>query len=153
MHHPCQALADMMTIREKFGETKEKSFADVGLASETFADGCAEFSFALAAAQFGHDLRIAHPKGYELTKNCCGNRKRRRKKTAAVWKFQTMFIRLLMTWKSFTPKAGAAKTFTARGKGHRISREIYAPIGLLTKRKCGERTTRFLCIVCRFAAT
>ena len=23
-------------------------------------------SFALAAAQFGHDLRIAHPKGYEL---------------------------------------------------------------------------------------
>ncbi len=43
MHHPCQALADMLTIREKFGKAKEKSFADLGVSSETFADGCAEF--------------------------------------------------------------------------------------------------------------
>ena len=26
MHHPCQAMADMMTIREKFGEAKRKKF-------------------------------------------------------------------------------------------------------------------------------
>jgi N-acetylornithine carbamoyltransferase len=29
-------------------------------------------SFALAASQFGHDLRIAHPKGYELDQDLLG---------------------------------------------------------------------------------
>ena len=43
MHHPCQAMADMLTIREKFGKQKEKSSADVGFSSETFTDGGAEF--------------------------------------------------------------------------------------------------------------
>ena len=37
----------------------------MGLASEAFADGGAD-SFALAAAQMGHELMIAHPQGYEL---------------------------------------------------------------------------------------
>ena len=50
MHHPCQAMADMMTIREKFGKAKEKSFADVGVSSEISADGCAEFFCACISA-------------------------------------------------------------------------------------------------------
>ena len=35
-------MADMMTIREKLGTRKEKGAADVGVASETAADGGAE---------------------------------------------------------------------------------------------------------------
>ena len=42
MHHPCQAMADMMTIREKLGHGKEKGAADLGMASEAAADGGAE---------------------------------------------------------------------------------------------------------------
>ena len=39
MFHPCQALADMMTIREKLGRGAQASCADLGVASEAFADG------------------------------------------------------------------------------------------------------------------
>ena len=42
MHHPCQALADMMTIREKLGAGSKTGRADVGLAPEAVADGGAE---------------------------------------------------------------------------------------------------------------
>jgi N-acetylornithine carbamoyltransferase len=65
MHHPCQSLADMMTIREKFGARKKKVLLTWAWHPKPLPMAVPN-SFALAAAQFGHDLRIAHPKGYEL---------------------------------------------------------------------------------------
>ena len=65
MHHPCQSLADMMTIRERFGERKKKILLTWAWHPKPLPMAVPN-SFALAAAQFGHDLRIAHPKGYEL---------------------------------------------------------------------------------------
>ena len=65
MHHPCQALADMMTIREKFGKPKKKVLLTWAFHPKPLPMAVPN-SFALASAQFGHDLRIAHPKGYEL---------------------------------------------------------------------------------------
>lgn len=65
MHHPCQALADMMTIRERFGETKKKVLLTWAFHPKPLPMAVPN-SFALAAAQFGHDLRIAHPEDYEL---------------------------------------------------------------------------------------
>jgi N-acetylornithine carbamoyltransferase len=65
MHHPCQSMADMMTIREKFGERKKKILLTWAWHPKPLPMAVPN-SFALAAAQFGHDLRIAHPKGYEL---------------------------------------------------------------------------------------
>jgi len=65
MHHPCQSMADMMTIREKFGERKRKVLLTWAWHPKPLPMAVPN-SFALAAAQFGHDLRIAHPKGYEL---------------------------------------------------------------------------------------
>ncbi len=65
MHHPCQAMADMMTIREKFGKTKKKILLTWAWHPKPLPMAVPN-SFALAAAQFGHDLRIAFPKGYEL---------------------------------------------------------------------------------------
>lgn len=65
MHHPCQAMADMMTIREKFGTQKKKILLTWAWHPKPLPMAVPN-SFALAAAQFGHDLRIAHPKGYEL---------------------------------------------------------------------------------------
>jgi N-acetylornithine carbamoyltransferase len=65
MHHPCQALADMMTIREKFGKEKKKVLLTWAFHPKPLPMAVPN-SFALAAAQFGHDLRIAHPKGFEL---------------------------------------------------------------------------------------
>lgn len=65
MHHPCQAMADMMTIRERFGVQKKKVLLTWAWHPKPLPMAVPN-SFALAAAQFGHDLRIAHPKGYEL---------------------------------------------------------------------------------------
>lgn len=65
MHHPCQAMADMMTIREKLGKQKKKVLLTWAWHPKPLPMAVPN-SFALAAAQFGHDLRIAHPKGYEL---------------------------------------------------------------------------------------
>jgi N-acetylornithine carbamoyltransferase len=65
MHHPCQALADMMTMRERFGKQKKKVALTWAWHPKPLPMAVPN-SFALAAAQMGHDLRIAHPKGYEL---------------------------------------------------------------------------------------
>ena len=65
MHHPCQAMADMMTIRENFGKKKKKVLLTWAWHPKPLPMAVPN-SFALAAAQFGHDLRIAHPTGYEL---------------------------------------------------------------------------------------
>ena len=65
MHHPCQAMADMMTIREKLGTGKKKVLLTWAWHPKPLPMAVPN-SFALAAAQFGHDLRISHPAGYEL---------------------------------------------------------------------------------------
>lgn len=65
MHHPCQAMADMMTIREKLGGKKRRILLTWAWHPKPLPMAVPN-SFALAAVQFGHDLRIAHPSGYEL---------------------------------------------------------------------------------------
>ena len=65
MHHPCQSMADMMTIRETLGPAKKRVLLTWAWHPKPLPMAVPN-SFALAAAQFGHDLRIAHPKGYEL---------------------------------------------------------------------------------------
>ncbi|HQZ98131.1 MAG TPA: N-acetylornithine carbamoyltransferase [Pyrinomonadaceae bacterium] len=65
MHHPCQSMADMMTIREHAGSQKKKVLLTWAWHPKPLPMAVPN-SFALASAQFGHDLRIAHPKGYEL---------------------------------------------------------------------------------------
>jgi N-acetylornithine carbamoyltransferase len=65
MFHPCQALADMMTIREKLGAERKRVVLSWAWHPKPLPMAVPN-SFALAAAQMGHDLVIAHPAGYEL---------------------------------------------------------------------------------------
>lgn len=65
MHHPCQSLADMMTIREKLGAGRKRVVLTWAWHPKPLPMAVPN-SFALAAAQMGHDLVIAHPEGYEL---------------------------------------------------------------------------------------
>ncbi len=65
MHHPCQALADMMTIREKLGEGRKRVLLTWAWHPKPLPMAVPN-SFGLAAAQMGHELVITHPKGYEL---------------------------------------------------------------------------------------
>lgn len=65
MHHPCQSLADMLTIREKLGAGRKRVVLTWAWHPKPLPMAVPN-SFALAAAQMGHDLVIAHPEGYEL---------------------------------------------------------------------------------------
>jgi N-acetylornithine carbamoyltransferase len=65
MQHPCQALADMMTIREKQGVWRKRVLLTWAWHPKPLPMAVPN-SFALAAAQMGHDVTIAHPEGYEL---------------------------------------------------------------------------------------
>src|SRR2546421_9706779 len=65
MHHPCQAMADMMTVREKLGRGRKRVLLTWAWHPKALPMAVPN-SFALAAAQMGHDLVIAHPQGYEL---------------------------------------------------------------------------------------
>ena len=65
MHHPCQALADMMTIREKRGPGRKKVLLTWAWHPKPLPMAVPN-SFALAATQMGHDVVIAQPTGYEL---------------------------------------------------------------------------------------
>src|SRR5437763_2742274 len=65
MHHPCQALADMMTIREKLGMLRKRVLLTWAWHPKALPMAVPN-SFALAAAQMGHELTIAHPRGFEL---------------------------------------------------------------------------------------
>lgn len=65
MHHPCQAMADMLTIRERFGEARKKVLLTWAWHPKALPMAVPN-SFTLAAAQMGHDLTIAYPEGYDL---------------------------------------------------------------------------------------
>jgi N-acetylornithine carbamoyltransferase len=65
MHHPCQAMADMLTITEKLGTGRKRVLLTWAWHPKPLPMAVPN-SFALAAAQLGHDLVVAHPPGYEL---------------------------------------------------------------------------------------
>jgi ornithine carbamoyltransferase len=58
--HPCQMIADLMTLREHFGELTGRTLAFVGDGNNVAT------SLAHAGAMTGLNVRIASPKGYEL---------------------------------------------------------------------------------------
>ncbi|MGB1288882.1 MAG: ornithine carbamoyltransferase, partial [Aggregatilineales bacterium] len=58
--HPCQAMADILTIKERFGKLDGLRIAYVGDGNNVAA------SLLYAAAQFNIDFSIATPEGYEL---------------------------------------------------------------------------------------
>jgi ornithine carbamoyltransferase len=58
--HPCQTLADLLTIREHFGDFDEVRVAWVGDGNNVCQ------SFALGAAMTGLDLTVATPEGYGI---------------------------------------------------------------------------------------
>jgi ornithine carbamoyltransferase len=59
-YHPCQLLADLLTVRERLGTTKGKKLAYVGDAGNNMAH-----SYLLAGAIAGMHVRVAGPSGFD----------------------------------------------------------------------------------------
>jgi ornithine carbamoyltransferase len=59
VEHPCQALADYLTLRERFGDLNHRCLAYVGDGNNV------AHSLLLTAACLGSSIRVATPEGYE----------------------------------------------------------------------------------------
>ena len=57
-HHPCQALADLLTVREAFGTVEDANITYIGDGNNV------AHSLAIACALTGANLTIAHPEGH-----------------------------------------------------------------------------------------
>ncbi len=64
--HPCQALADAMTLKEKLGQVEGKRFVLTWAWHPKALPTAVPASAALAAARLGMEIVIARPAGYEL---------------------------------------------------------------------------------------
>jgi ornithine carbamoyltransferase len=60
LHHPCQALADLMTLREAFGALDGRVLTYVGDGNNVAR------SLAIIGALAGVEVRVAAPEGYQL---------------------------------------------------------------------------------------
>src|SRR5262245_17293634 len=61
LHHPCQALADLLTLREAFGSLEGRVLAYVGDGNNVAR------SLAIVGALAGMEVRVAAPEGYQLS--------------------------------------------------------------------------------------
>jgi N-acetylornithine carbamoyltransferase len=66
LYHPCQALADVLTIREKLSRTRGKRFLLVWCHHPKALPTAVPNSALLAASRLGMNVTLAHPPGFEL---------------------------------------------------------------------------------------
>jgi ornithine carbamoyltransferase len=81
--HPCQALADYLTLRERFGDAKRITLAYVGDGNNV------AHSLLLTCACLGSSIRIATPKGYTCNAQIMADAKKIAKQTGAQLEFLT----------------------------------------------------------------
>jgi N-acetylornithine carbamoyltransferase len=67
LYHPCQALADMLTIREVLGSNAGKRITLTWAPHPKPLPTAVPNSVLLAAAQTGMQVTVAHPAGYDLS--------------------------------------------------------------------------------------
>jgi len=77
LEHPCQALADYLTLQERYGDLTKISLAYVGDGNNV------AHSLLLTCACLGSSIRIATPKGYEPDAKIVSDARKIAKKTGA----------------------------------------------------------------------
>ena len=81
--HPCQALADYLTLREQFGDVRKITLAYVGDGNNV------AHSLLLTCACLGSSIRIATPKNYTCNAQIVADAKKIAKQTGAQLEFLT----------------------------------------------------------------
>lgn len=66
VHHPCQAVADLMTMREQFTELRGLNVTIAWTNNPQPQTAGSVNDLLLAGAKFGMNFTIAHPDGYDL---------------------------------------------------------------------------------------
>ena len=152
MHHPCQSLADMMTIREKLGAGRKRVVLTWAWHPKPLPMAVPN-SFALAAAQMGHDLVIAHPEGYELDEELMETSRQIATAAGGSVEITNDIDDAFTGAEVIYAKSWGANSSTATRNRTSPREHSIAASGSLTKRRWREQTTRSSCTVCRCGAT
>jgi N-acetylornithine carbamoyltransferase len=65
--HPCQAMADLMTMKEKVGDLRGKKLVVTWAYSNQLRDWASTQEAAILAARYGMEVTVAHPPEYTFT--------------------------------------------------------------------------------------
>jgi N-acetylornithine carbamoyltransferase len=67
VYHPCQGMADLLTLKEKFGSLKGRRFVmSWAYAPDHFKPVSVAHSALSLTSRYGMDIVLAHPEGFEL---------------------------------------------------------------------------------------
>ncbi len=124
MHHPCQAMADMMTIREQGGPAQKKVLLTWAWHPKPLPMAVPN-SFGLAAVQFGHDLRIANPKGYELDEEMLSEVENQAKANGGSVEYSNNIHEAFEDADVVYAKSWGSKNFYGEPNGDIREREVY----------------------------
>jgi N-acetylornithine carbamoyltransferase len=134
MHHPFQSLADMMTIREKFGAGRKRVVLTWAWHPKLLPMAVPN-SFALGAAQMGHDLVIAHPPGYDLDEELIGNSRRLATEAGGSVTITNDMDAAFAGAEVIYAKSWGAKQFYGRDEQDTITRAQYRHKWIVNERK------------------
>ena len=137
MHHPCQSLADMMTIREKLGAGRKRVVLTWAWHPKLLPMAVPN-SFALAAAQMGHDLVIANPPGYDLDEELIGNSRRLATEAGGSLTVTNDMDAAFTGAEVIYAKSWGAKQFYGRDEQDTITRAQYRNKWIVNERKMGQ---------------
>src|SRR4030095_10918956 len=79
--HPCQALADAFTLRERWGDCRGRTIAFVGDGNNVAT------SLAQVACMLGVTVHVASPSGYELPDSIIDEASRVAREGAKIFRF------------------------------------------------------------------
>ncbi|HLG29258.1 MAG TPA: ornithine carbamoyltransferase [Candidatus Brocadiales bacterium] len=124
--HPCQALADLYTIKEKLGTLKGVKIAFVGDANNVAR------SLALLCVMLGVSFNIASPKGYEFPAEFVDDMRRTLQQDALALQFRNprevvkdADVIYTDTWVSMGQES-EAETRLQHFKGYQVNKELIA---------------------------
>ena len=137
MHHPCQSLADMMTIREKLGEGRKRVVLTWAWHPKLLPMAVPN-SFALAASQMGHDLVIAHPPGYDLDEELIENSRQLAADAAGSLTITNDMDAAFTGAEVIYAKSWGAKQFYGRDEQDTITRAQYRNKWIVNERRMAQ---------------
>ena len=134
MHHPCQSLADMMTIREKLGAGRKRVVLTWAWHPKLLPMAVPN-SFALAASQMGHDVVIAHPPGYDLDEELIANARQSATEAGGSLTVTNDMDAAFTDAEVVYAKSWGAKQFYGRDEQDTITRAQYRNKWIVNERK------------------
>lgn len=124
-HHPTQAIGDMITIQEKFGDVKNKKYTIMWANTPVIRGRCSINAEALIATRFGMDVIIAFPdEKFSLDKNVMNALEKNTEKSGGSVEISNNYREALKGAHAVFPRGWCSNTLAEKGKKKLGEREL-----------------------------